>query len=54
MYRGSDYVVGAGLTLIIPQDIQLDIQMPQEHKGQRQTHPSDIFMAKQKYKGFMA
>ena len=43
MYRGSDYVAGAGLTLVTPQDIQLDIQMPQEHRGQRQTHPVRYF-----------
>ena len=43
MYRGSDYVAGAGLTLVTPQDIQLDIQMPQKHKGQRQTHPGRYF-----------
>ena len=32
--RGGDYMIGACLTLITPQDIQLNIQMPQEHKGQ--------------------
>ena len=43
MYRGNDYVAGDGLTLITPQDIQLDIQIPQKHRGQRQTHPGKYF-----------
>ena len=54
MYRGSDYVAGASLTLVITQDIQLDIQMSQKYRGQRQTQPGRYFMAKGKYKDFMA
>ena len=43
MYRGSDYVARASLTLVTLQDVQLDIQMSQKHGGQRQTHPDRYF-----------
>ena len=43
MYRGSDYVAGASLTLVTPQDVQLDIQMSQKHGGQQQTHLGRYF-----------
>ena len=52
MYRGSDYVAGANLTLVTPQDIQLDIQMPQEHRGQRQTHPVRYFYGQREIQRF--
>ena len=40
MNGGGDYVTGACLALIAPQDVQLNIQMPQEHRSQQQTNPS--------------
>ena len=52
MYRGSDYVAGAGLTLVTSQDIQLDIQMPQKHKSQRQTHPGRYFYGQREMQRF--
>ena len=43
MYRGSDYVARASLTLVTLQDVQLDIQMSQKHGGQQQTHLGRYF-----------
>ena len=52
MHRGSNYVAGAGLTFVIPQDIQLDIQMSQKHGGQRQTHPGRYFYGQREVQRF--
>ena len=52
MYRGSDYVAGASLTLVTPQDIQLDIQMSQKHRGQWQTHPGRYFYGQKEVQRF--
>ena len=52
MYRGSDYVAGVGLTLVTSQDIQLDIQMPQKHRGQRQTHLGRYFYGQREIQRF--
>ena len=38
--KRSDYVVGTPLKLIILQNVQLDIQVTQNQKGQWQTHPN--------------
>jgi len=35
----SNYMAGTRLSLITLQDIKLNIQMAQEQRGQRQTHP---------------
>ena len=47
-------MAGVGLTLVTPQDIQLDIQMPKNIGARGRLILADIFMAKGKYKGFMA
>ena len=36
-------MAGASLTFVTPQDIQLDIQMSQKHRGQWQTHLDRYF-----------
>ena len=36
--RSSDYVAKTCLTLIAPQNVQLNIQMPLKHRSQWQTH----------------
>lgn len=50
----SYYMVGTHLSLITLQDIQLNIQMAQEQKGQWKTHLAEIFMANYKYISFIA
>ena len=45
MNGGGDYVTGACLALIAPQDVQLTIQMPQEYRSNSRLTPVEILIA---------